>query len=272
MKRHLNGHFVLSATSVAVMTIVGSALVAQSAVAAPSDENRGKAVRIQRDNVRNSERSNVPHNPPIINRSNDRQDNQARFDNNNDRRPNNPPRFDNNDRRPNPPSYNNDRRPVQPPSYSNDRRPVSPPNYSNNDRRHFEFNQRNGRNFYGPSGNRWTRWNNSWGNPKDYARRWGFDGYDARRGWRRGNTWYAYPWLWSNWGGWSSIFLSSGSFGFSYSNGYQPYGGYGDSCMRVQTRDFYRGGRAVVSFMTCDNGWGQWTEVPGTRRFEYWTY
>ena len=175
------------------------------------------------------------------------------------------------------PQYNNNYRNnngYRTPQYGNDYRRDNDRNdyyRHDNDKRRFEYSDRSGSRYWGPYGN-WTRWNYSWGDPNTYARRWGFDGYDARRGWRRGSTWYAYPSLWSNWGGWYSFFLSGGNWAFSYNDGYSPYGGYGDDCMRVQARDWYRGGRAVVSYVVCENGWGDWREVPGTRQFEYWTY
>jgi hypothetical protein len=125
----------------------------------------------------------------------------------------------------------------------------------------------------GPYGN-WSRWDNRWGNANDYARRWGFDAYDPYQGWRRGNRWYSHPSQWSDWGGWYSFFFgSSGLWGFSYNSGYDPYlNNYGSSCQRVETIDWIRSERAVVSFVACRNRWGNWEEIRGTREFEYWLY
>lgn len=294
-----------------IAMVVGGSLIASSAMALPSErreENgnkRGGEVRVYRTPERNQnytppQRQAAPTPAPVTRETappqqNTRQNENRgeRFSQNNrpqprdnngdyrrdDNRGNDNRGGDNNYRggnynsnqnqRPKQPQYNNNYRP-QPynPQYNNNYRHEP---QRDNDRRRFEFSNRSGNQYWGPNGN-WTRWNYSWGDPNIYARRWGFDGYDARRGWRRGNTWYAYPSLWSNWGGWYSFFLSSGSWAFSYNDGYSPYGRYGDDCMRVQSRDWYRGGRAVVSYVVCENGWGDWREVPGTRQFEYWTY
>ena len=140
--------------------------------------------------------------------------------------------------------------------------------------RHYEFQNRNhDHNRMGPYGN-WQRWDNRWGNANDYARRWGFDGYDPYNGWRRGNRWYSHPSQWSDWGGWYSFFFgSSGLWGYSYNSGYDPYlNNYGNSCQRVETIEWIRSNRAVVSFVACRNRWGNWEEISGTREFQYWLY
>ena len=41
--------------------------------------------------------------------------------------------------------------------------------YDDNSRKHFEFGRREGQNYWGPNGNNWSRWNNSWGDPNYYA-------------------------------------------------------------------------------------------------------
>lgn len=148
-------------------------------------------------------------------------------------------------------------------SYSSNRTP----NY-----RHYEFQNRNhANNRMGPHGN-WQQWDNRWGNANDYARRWGFDSYDQRYGWRRDNLWYSHPSQWSDWGGWYSFFFgSSGNWGYSYNSGYDPYlNSYGNSCQRIETIDWIRSNRAVVSFVACRNRYGNWEEIRGTREFEYW--
>ncbi len=145
--------------------------------------------------------------------------------------------------------------------------------YDNNSRKHFEFGRRDGQNYWGPNGNNWSHWNNSWGDPNYYARRWGFDAYDQYRGWRRGNVWYSHPSLWNDWGGWYSFFLSDGIWGFSYSNYGDPYyNSYGNQCLKMQTSDWQYGRRAIYSFVACLNRWGQYEEVRGTRNFEGWDY
>lgn len=145
--------------------------------------------------------------------------------------------------------------------------------YDNNSRKHFEFGRREGQNYWGPNGNNWSRWNNSWGDPNYYARRWGFDSYDKYRGWRRGNVWYSHPSLWNDWGGWYSFFLSDGIWGFSYSNYGDPYyNSYGNQCLKMQASDWQYGRRAIYSFVACLNRWGQYEEVRGTRNFEGWDY
>lgn len=145
--------------------------------------------------------------------------------------------------------------------------------YDDNSRKHFEFGRREGQNYWGPNGNNWSRWNNSWGDPNYYARRWGFDAYDQYRGWRRGNVWYSHPSLWNDWGGWYSFFLSDGIWGFSYSNYGDPYyNSYGNQCLKMQTSDWQYGRRAIYSFVACLNRWGQYEEVRGTRNFEGWDY
>lgn len=152
--------------------------------------------------------------------------------------------------------------------YSNER------TYRSQNYRNYDFNnRRHDNNFYGPHG-RWDRWDNRWGNARDYARRWGFDDYDPYRGWRRGNQWYARPYDWSDWGGWYGFFFgSNGLWGFSYNYGYDPYyNRYGNACQRVETEDWITGRRAVVSFVACRNSWGSWEEVYGTREIEYWLY
>ncbi len=136
----------------------------------------------------------------------------------------------------------------------------------------FHFKKDRGYDYWGPYGN-WNSWNNSWGDPYYYARRWGFDEYHPSKGWRRGKYWYSNPSQWSDWGGWFSFFLSSGIWGFSYDSGYDPYySNYGNECLRLFDEDWYYGRRAVFSFIGCRDYWGRFIEVRGTRRFENYSY
>lgn len=134
----------------------------------------------------------------------------------------------------------------------------------------FNFGKKNGNNYWGPHG-QWSNWNSGWGNPYDYARRWGFDDYNPNKGWRKGNYWYRHPSQWSDWAGWYSFFIgTSGTWGYSYNqNYYDPYySNYGSNCMQLQTSQWEYGRQAVYSFIACLNNWGQYEEVRGTREFE----
>jgi hypothetical protein len=122
-----------------------------------------------------------------------------------------------------------------------------------------------GRAYWGPSGRSWSHWDNSWGDPHRFARQWGFDRYDQYRGWQRGSTWYAYPSLWSDWGGWSWSF-SAGNGNYGQNNYYrQP-----THCATYRTQDWVNGRRAIVTYVGCADRWGQIYEQPGTRRIESW--
>jgi hypothetical protein len=139
-------------------------------------------------------------------------------------------------------------------------------NYRYNNYR-YDFSSRSGRNYWGPYGN-WYDWSPAWGDPSLYARRWGFDEYRPGRGWRRGNVWYSHPRHWSDWGGWYSFYISNGIFGFSYSNNYDPsYSRYGNQCIRLETSEGTYGRREIYSFIACQNRWGQYEEIHGTREF-----
>jgi hypothetical protein len=161
-------------------------------------------------------------------------------------------------------------------------------NYDNNrgnghqghrDQRHdtrpqYQHHDNRGARYWGPSARQWSRWDNSWGDPHRYARQWGFDRYDYNRGWQRGNTWYASPNQWSDWGGWS--------WSFSVGNGGHGNGGYGNNyggntyyqqnanCSIYRTQDWVNGRRAIVVYQGCADRWGQVFEQPGTRRVERW--
>ena len=130
-----------------------------------------------------------------------------------------------------------------------------------------------GARYWGPSGRQWSNWDNSWGDANRYARQWGFDRYDYNRGWQRGNTWYAYPSQWSDWGGWSWSFSVSndGYNNGGYDNGYNSgYHQQNANCSVYRTQDWVNGRRAIVTYQGCADRWGQVYEQPGTRRVERW--
>jgi hypothetical protein len=130
------------------------------------------------------------------------------------------------------------------------------------------YNNR-GPNFWGPSGQPWSRWNNNWGDPQRFARQWGFDRFDYNRGWLRGGRWYANPSLWSDWGGWNwSFSVSSGYPAYYPPNA--PYYQQPANCAQYRTQDWIEGRRAIVSYIGCADRWGQVFEQPGTRRIESW--
>lgn len=147
----------------------------------------------------------------------------------------------------------------------NQRRDYGRPDYG---RRDYHQNENRGASYWGPSAHQWSRWDNSWGDPNRYARQWGFDRYDDNRGWQRGNTWYASPSQWSDWGGWSWSF-SVGNGGYSQygNNGYYQQNA---QCTTYRTQDWVQGRRAIVTYVGCADRWGQVFEQPGTRRVERW--
>lgn len=156
--------------------------------------------------------------------------------------------------------------------WGNNQKHFNKPNYSQ-PFTNFHFKKDKGHDYWGPHG-KWNNWNNSWGDPYYYARRWGFDEWHPHKGWRRGKYWYSHPSQWSDWGGWFSFFLSSGGiWGFSYDSGYDPYySNYGNECLRLYDQDWYYGRRAVYSFIGCRDNWGRFIEIHGTRRFENYAY
>lgn len=156
-------------------------------------------------------------------------------------------------------------------------------NYQNNhnrgndhsSRRDYRHNDRRGTTYWGPSANHWSRWDNNWGDPNRYARQWGFDRYDHNRGWQRGNTWYASPSLWNDWGGWNWSFSWSGSNNFA-NNGYGQHSGYNQyghtQCQTYRTEDWVNGRRASVTYLGCVDPYGRIVEQPNTRQFERWLW
>lgn len=142
----------------------------------------------------------------------------------------------------------------------------------NNGQNNYYYQHHNVNNYWGPNG-KWTSWNSNWGNPYNYARRWGFDDYHPYKGWRKGNYWYKNPSHWSDWGGWYSVFIAStGTYNYNYNlNTYDPnYNNFGSDCMRVETNQWEYGKQAVYSFLACRNSRNQYEEVRGTREFEGW--
>jgi hypothetical protein len=156
--------------------------------------------------------------------------------------------------------------------------------YERRDQRHHSYrhqdyrrddrqNDNRGARYWGPSARQWSHWDNSWGDPNRYARQWGFDRYDHNRGWQRGNTWYANPSQWSDWGGWSwSFSVGSGGYGNGYGNNYgnNNYYQQNANCSIYRTQDWVNGRRAIVVYQGCADRWGQVFEQPGTRRVERW--
>jgi hypothetical protein len=149
----------------------------------------------------------------------------------------------------------------------NDRR-----DYRRDNRRDFgQYNNR-GSSYWGPSARSWSRWDNSWGDPHRYARQWGFDRYDFNRGWQRGNTWYASPSAWSDWGGWNWSFSVSNG-GFDNYNGYNGYNSHSNNnCAIYRTEDWINGRRAIVSYTGCSDRFGRVFEQPNSRRIERWVW
>jgi hypothetical protein len=133
------------------------------------------------------------------------------------------------------------------------------------------YSYRDGRNYWGPSGQHWSSWNNSWGDPHRYARQWGFDRYDHNRGWQRGNTWYASPNQWSDWGGWNWSF-SVGNGGFHNGYNYNDNGFGNANCGNYRTQDWINGRQAIVTYVGCADRYGRIFEQPGTRRVERWVW
>jgi hypothetical protein len=141
--------------------------------------------------------------------------------------------------------------------------------YRHDYRPDYHQNNRYGARYWGPSARQWSRWDNSWGDPQRYARQWGFDRYDHHRGWQRGNTWYASPNLWSDWGGWN--------WSFSWNNGgYGNYGGYSqysdNQCLTYRGEDWINGRRAQITYVGCTDRYGRIQEQQGTRRIERWLW
>jgi hypothetical protein len=131
---------------------------------------------------------------------------------------------------------------------------------------------RRGSNYWGPSARSWSRWDNNWGDPHRYARQWGFDRYDYNRGWQRGNTWYATPSQWSDWGGWNWSFSVSNG-GYSNYNNYNGNNSYSNNnCAIYRTEDWINGRRAIVSYTGCSDQYGRVYEQPNTRRIERWVW
>jgi hypothetical protein len=144
----------------------------------------------------------------------------------------------------------NDRRP-----YYDNRRPAPIPPHAHR-----------GRDYWGPHGSHWSRWNNGWGDPRHYARQWGFDEYHASRGWRRGSTWYVSPSDWSGWGGWSwSIVVGGGNNDWNNNYAY-------NNCRTYRAEDWINGRRAIVSYVGCADNWGRVYEQPVTRQVERWVW
>jgi hypothetical protein len=143
------------------------------------------------------------------------------------------------------------------------------------DRRDYRHFDRRGSNYWGPSARSWSRWDNSWGDPHRYARQWGFDRYDYNRGWQRGNTWYASPSQWNDWGGWNWSF-SVGNGGFTNYNNHNGYNGYNsysnNNCAIYRTEDWINGRRAIVSYTGCADRFGRVFEQPNSRRIERWVW
>jgi hypothetical protein len=137
------------------------------------------------------------------------------------------------------------------------------------DNRHYD------RNYWGPSGRYWTRWDRGWGDPHRYARQWGFDRFDHNRGWQRGNTWYASPSQWSDWGGWNwSFSVSNGGFNnYTGYNNHYGHNGFGNpNCGNYRTEDWINGRRAIVTYVGCTDRFGRVFEQQGTRRIERWVW
>jgi hypothetical protein len=149
--------------------------------------------------------------------------------------------------------------------------------YHNRGRRDYDRrdNDRRGSSYWGPSARYWSHWDNSWGDPHRYARQWGFDRYDYNRGWQRGNTWYATPSHWNDWGGWNWSF-SVGSGGYNGYNGYNGHSGYNgysnNQCAIYRTEDWINGRRAIVTYTGCADRFGRVYEQPNTRRIERWVW
>jgi hypothetical protein len=137
------------------------------------------------------------------------------------------------------------------------------------DNRHdYRHNDNRGARYWGPTARQWSRWDNSWGDPHRFARQWGFDRYDQNRGWQRGNTWYANPSQWNDWGGWSwSFSVGNGGHGDTYQSNYN---GGNSNCSIYRTQDWINGHRAIVTYQGCADRWGRVFEQPGTRRVERW--
>ena len=150
------------------------------------------------------------------------------------------------------------------------------PGHSRSERRDNRHYDNRGARYWGPSGHQWSRWDNKWGDANRYARQWGFDRYDHNRGWQRGNTWYASPNQWSDWGGWNwSFSVGSGStshsnFGNNWGHNSSGYHQQNANCTTYRTQDWVNGRRAIVTYQGCADRWGQVFEQPGTRRVERW--
>jgi hypothetical protein len=143
--------------------------------------------------------------------------------------------------------------------------------YRRDYRQDYRHDNRGGSSYWGPSARQWSRWDNSWGDPHRYARQWGFDNYDYNRGWQRGNTWYASPNLWSDWGGWNwSFSVGSGGYGNNGYNGYNQYSN--NQCTTYRTEDWINGRRAIVTYVGCADRYGRVIEQPNSRRIERWVW